>query len=172
MKLALIEPAKIQIGSAGSDRDALAGEKPQYQVPFTKPFYLGVYEVTQAQYQKVIGSNPSKFKGESLPVENVSWDDAQAFCRKLTDLAAERAAARRYRLPTKAEWEYAWQAVPRGTPLGNPSRSGTSTLGTTAMREARRTRWDRSSPTCGACTICMATSPTDYRCRLWRFRTE
>ena len=80
----------------------------------TNPFYLGVYEVTQAQYQKVVGSNPSNFKRASLPVETVSWEDARAFCTKLSEVAEERAAGRTYRLPTEAEWEYACRAGSAG----------------------------------------------------------
>ena len=63
---------------------------------------MGKYEVTQAQWKAVMGSNPSRFKGDNLPVENVSWDDVQAFIRKLNQLTGKR-----YRLPTEAEWEYA-----------------------------------------------------------------
>ena len=63
---------------------------------------MGKYEVTQAQWEAVMGSNPSKYKGSNLPVENVSYEDAVAFCRKLSSLTG-----RTYRLPTEAEWEYA-----------------------------------------------------------------
>jgi formylglycine-generating enzyme required for sulfatase activity len=80
-------------------------DETQHQVTLTKGFYLGVHEVTQAQWQAVMGSNPSHFKGDDLPVEQVSWVDCHAFCQKL--------AARdggRYRLPTEAEWEYACRA--------------------------------------------------------------
>jgi hypothetical protein len=71
---------------------------------------IGVYEVTQQQYEAVMGSNPSQFKGASNPVENVSWDDAVAYCAKLSSLPAEVAAGHMYRLPTEAEWEYACRA--------------------------------------------------------------
>ncbi len=73
----------------------------------TKPFYLGVMEVTQEQYQKVMGTNPSQFKGPQNPVETVSWADAVEFCRKLSAMPAEKTAGHVYRLPTEAEWEYA-----------------------------------------------------------------
>ena len=76
----------------------------------TKPFYLGVHEVTQEQYERVMGANPSNFKGPQHPVENVSWDDAVRFCDKLSALPEEKAAGRMYRLPTEAEWEYACRA--------------------------------------------------------------
>ena len=73
-------------------------------------FSIGVYEVTQQQYEAVMGSNPSEFKGANNPVENVSWDDAVAYCAKLSSLPAEVAAGHMYRLPTEAEWEYACRA--------------------------------------------------------------
>lgn len=73
-------------------------------------FSLGVHEVTQSQYESVMGSNPSEFKGANNPVEAVYWDEAVAFCAKLSALPAEVAAGRAYRLPTEAEWEYACRA--------------------------------------------------------------
>ena len=78
-----------------------------HRVTLTKAFELGVYEVTQKQYEQVMGTNPSNFKGAQNPVDNVSWHDAVEFCRKLSALPAEQAAGRVYRLPTEAEWEYA-----------------------------------------------------------------
>ena len=71
---------------------------------------MGVYEVTNAQWQRVMGSEPSKWKDVDRPVEQVSWEDATEFCRKLSALAEERRAGREYRLPTEAEWEYACRA--------------------------------------------------------------
>lgn len=82
----------------------------QRTVTIASPFSLGVHEVTQSQYESVMGSNPSHFKGVNNPVENVGWDDAVAFCRKLSALPAEVAAGQVYRLPTEAEWEYACRA--------------------------------------------------------------
>lgn len=79
-------------------------EGPQHRVTM-QSFYIGKYEVTQAQYQAVMGVNPSKFKGRNLPVETVSWNDAKEFCRRLSQMAG-----REYRLPTEAEWEYACRA--------------------------------------------------------------
>jgi|GEM_PF-4292546 len=73
-------------------------------------FSIGVHEVTQSEYESVMGVNPSDFKGANKPVETVSWDDAVAFCVKLSALPAEVAAGRVYRLPTEAEWEYACRA--------------------------------------------------------------
>ena len=76
----------------------------------TKSFYLGAQEVTQAQYQQVMGVNRSYFKHARNPADSVSWDDAVEFCEKLSALAEERAAGRKFRLPTEAEWEYACRA--------------------------------------------------------------
>lgn len=79
-------------------------EHPQHQVT-VRSFYMGKYEVTQAQYQAVMGTNPSHFKGDNLPIENLSWNDAVEFCRKLSQMTG-----REYRLPSEAEWEYACRA--------------------------------------------------------------
>ncbi|MDR1166908.1 MAG: formylglycine-generating enzyme family protein [Deltaproteobacteria bacterium] len=89
----------------GVDEESWYGSqdlKPEHKVVITKPFYLGKYEVTQAQWEAVMGDNPSAFKGERNPVDGVSWNDAQAFIAKLN----AQDGARRYRLPTEAEWEY------------------------------------------------------------------
>ena len=85
----------------------------QYEVILTKGFWLGQYEVTQEQWEKVMGANPSHFRGATRPVESVSWDDAMKFCEKLTEI--EKAAGRLpegcvYTLPTEAQWEYACRA--------------------------------------------------------------
>jgi len=112
MRMALVPAGEFLMGSANSDSDASSDEKPQHRVRITKPFYLGICEVTQAEYQWVMGTNPSEFKadGGQLPVEQVSWNDAQEFCRKLSALPEERQAGVVYRLPTEAEWEYACRA--------------------------------------------------------------
>ncbi|MBS0201419.1 MAG: SUMF1/EgtB/PvdO family nonheme iron enzyme [Planctomycetes bacterium] len=93
-------------------------ECPVHPVSITRAFWLGSFEVTQEQFQNVLGRNPSHHSAERLslpeanrfPVEMVSWDDANEFCRKLSDLPAEQQAGRSYRLPTEAEWEYACRA--------------------------------------------------------------
>jgi formylglycine-generating enzyme required for sulfatase activity len=81
-----------------------------HKVILTKPYYIGVHEVTQEQYEAVVGANPSYNKGSRNPVESVSWFDAVAFCRELSELPAEKSAGRVYRLPTEAEWECACRA--------------------------------------------------------------
>ena len=83
---------------------------PVHEVTLSQPFYMGLHEVTQEQYERVMGTNPSEFKGRSNPVEQVSWGEAVVFCRKLSALPEEKLAGRVYRLPTEAEWEYACRA--------------------------------------------------------------
>ncbi len=97
MKFKLIQSGSFKMGSKTGQPD----EKPVHIVHISS-FYLSVYEVTQEQYKKVTGENPSVYTGENLPVENVTWFDAKEFCRKLSEKEGIR-----YRLPTEAEWEYA-----------------------------------------------------------------
>jgi formylglycine-generating enzyme required for sulfatase activity len=140
-KLVLIPPGEFQMGSPkelieeelnapGTEswyKGQPAGEAPQHRARITKPFYLGMYEVTQEEYQRVTGSNPSEFSatGKSkdkvagqetkrFPVENVSWGDAAEFCRKLSEMPEEKAAGRTYHLPSEAQWEYACRAGSTG----------------------------------------------------------
>jgi formylglycine-generating enzyme required for sulfatase activity len=104
LEMIWVEPGKFMMGDPAQ----------QHQVTLTKGFYLGRFEVTQAQWQRVMGgSNPSKFKGANRPVEMVSWTDVTSFCRKLTFLESQ--AGRMpvgwfYALPTEAQWEYACRA--------------------------------------------------------------
>ena len=77
-------------------------------------FWLGKYEVTQGQWEAVMGNNPSIFKGTDLPVENVSWDDCQEFFKKLNALPEVKKSGWTYRLPTELEWEYACRAGSTG----------------------------------------------------------
>ncbi len=115
--LVLIQPGTFQMGSPepffaapyfnGFD------SKPVHEVTISKPFWIGRYEVTQGEYEALIGTNPSSFPGANHPVEGVFWDDAVAYCEALT---AQQAAlgqvpqGYQYRLPTNAEWEYAARA--------------------------------------------------------------
>jgi formylglycine-generating enzyme required for sulfatase activity len=107
-KLVLIPPGEFTMGSPDSDKDAQSWEKPQHRVRITKPFYLGKYPVTQEQWEAVMGSNPSGFKGPKNPVETVSWDDCQKFLGKLN--AKPAAGVGKFQLPTEAQWEYACRA--------------------------------------------------------------
>ena len=110
MLLVPIPAGEFQMGSPDSDSDAFSNEKPRHLVKITKPFYLSVYEVTQQQYEKVMGVRPwqgKKYvqKGPDHPATYVSHGDAVEFCRKLSEQEGEE-----YRLPTEAEWEYACRA--------------------------------------------------------------
>ncbi len=105
MKLALIPAGKFTMGSPDGEKDHQADESPQREVTISKPFYMGVHEVTQEQYEQIIGSNPSSFKGAKNPVETVSWDDAVEFCKKLSAKTGKTVS-----LPTEAQWEYACRA--------------------------------------------------------------
>jgi len=110
MKFVLIPAGEFTMGGPDSEEDSFANERPQHQVRITKPFYLGVYEVTQGQYVRLMGKNPSFFQDENNPVQCVSWEDAQEFCRRLSSRRTEKVAGCIYRLPTEAEWEYACRA--------------------------------------------------------------
>jgi formylglycine-generating enzyme required for sulfatase activity len=94
----------------GMNLDEHEHSSPVHEVTITRPFKLGVYEVTQEQYQKVMGANPSSFKGPNNPAENMNSETAIEFCRRLSELPEEKAAGHTYRLPTEAEWEYACRA--------------------------------------------------------------
>jgi formylglycine-generating enzyme required for sulfatase activity len=106
MKFVLIPGGKFRMGSPDNESKRFENESPQHEVEITKPFYLGQYEVTQGQWKAVMGSNPANFKGDDLPVEQVSWEDVQEFIKRLN----EKEKTNRYRLPTEAEWEYACRA--------------------------------------------------------------
>lgn len=129
MRLVLIPPGEFDMGSRAADverwiqetqgmnlqgrySDFLRSESPRHLVRLTRSFYLGMHEVTQAQYQQVMGTNPSQVtaRGEASPVDGVSWDNAVEFCRLLSEHPDEKAAGRIYRLPTEAQWEYACRA--------------------------------------------------------------
>ena len=137
MHLVFIPVGEFLMGSPDNEKDRDAsreGTGTQHKVQLTKPFYLGKYEVTQAEWKAVMGQNPSRFQDERNPVEQVSWDDCQAFLKKLNEgvrsagfspssaSSEERAKARRtappatslsFALPTEAQWEYACRAASR-----------------------------------------------------------
>jgi formylglycine-generating enzyme required for sulfatase activity/outer membrane protein assembly factor BamB len=123
MKLARIPSGEFLMGSAEADPGARDDEMPQHRVRIGRPFYMGVYEVTQAEFQGLMESNPSSFTRDGLlkdapedldcarlPVDNVTWYAAVEFCQRLSNVPAEREAGHIYRLPTEAEWEYACRA--------------------------------------------------------------
>ncbi len=111
-----IPAGAFEMGSnaaSGTPYNGSSGTQPVHNVTISQSFWMGEQEVTQAEYQGIMGVNPSNFLGASLPVEQVSWQDARAYCSALT--AQERALGNvpfeyEYRLPTEAEWEYACRA--------------------------------------------------------------
>jgi formylglycine-generating enzyme required for sulfatase activity len=123
MKLVQIPAGKFLMGSPDSEQKEAAksaaasglkeedvkkwfeNESPQHEVTISKAYYMGIYDVTQEQYEQVMGKNPSQFKGAKNPVETVSWDDAREFCKKLSAKAGKTV-----QLPTEAQWEYACRA--------------------------------------------------------------
>jgi uncharacterized protein (TIGR02996 family) len=120
MRLALILPGRFSMGSPANESGRRADEGPRHEVTITQPFYLGVFPVTQAQWQTVMGHNPSFFSagGEGrdmvkkldtgdFPLEQAEREEVFTFLTKLSRRKAERAARHKYRLPTEAEWEYA-----------------------------------------------------------------
>jgi formylglycine-generating enzyme required for sulfatase activity len=103
MEFVLIPSGTFKMGSDTGDQD----ERPVHQVTISKAFYMGKYEVTQGQWQAVMGSNPSASPGDAnRPVDQVSWNEAQTFISKLNAVEGVQL----YRLPTEAEWEYAARA--------------------------------------------------------------
>lgn len=106
-KTATLDLVKIPAGSfmMGTNDTSVPLAQPWHQVTISHSFYMGKYEITQAQYQAVMGTNPSDNRDPSKPVEEVSWDNATAFCQQLA-----QAAGLTVRLPTEAEWEYACKA--------------------------------------------------------------
>jgi len=100
-----IAPGEFVMGCAEGDKDCLEDEVPRHRVRLTRGFELGKYEVTQAQWEAVMGpdSNPSETRGPSNPVDSVNKDEIHAFLDKLN----ARNDGYKYRLPTEAEWEYA-----------------------------------------------------------------
>ncbi|MGM9799924.1 MAG: formylglycine-generating enzyme family protein [Muribaculaceae bacterium] len=104
--------------TAEQGSDAEDDEKPTHSVTLSG-YYIGKYEVTQKQWKAIMGNNPSKFKGDNLPVENVSWNDCQEFIRKLNQLTGKK-----FSLPTEAQWEYA----ARGGKSGGTKYSGSNNI--------------------------------------------
>ncbi len=127
IEMVKVEAGSFNMGATPEMKSPYEVEKPVHRVTLTNNYYIGKYEVTQALWQAVMGSNPSHFKGDALPVEQVSWKDCQKFITKLNRLTGKN-----FRLPTEAEWEYA----ARG---GNKSRgyrySGSNTIDDVAWYE-------------------------------------
>ncbi len=133
------------MGNATAEQE---DERPVRSVTLTQPFWLGATEVTQAQWKSLMENDPAGFPGDDRPVEQISWDDAQAFCQKLTE--RERAAGRlpdgyAYALPTEAQWEYACRAGGAGegteAPAGHAWSSENSEAQTHAVAQHPANAW-------------------------------
>jgi len=105
MEFIFIGAGSFQMGAHESE-DGSSKEKPRHEVKLSQPFYIGKHEVTQAQWQAIMSTNPSLFTGPTKPVNRVSWDDVQTFIARLNTI--EKTTS--YRLPTEAQWEYAARA--------------------------------------------------------------
>ena len=123
LRLRLIPDGEFLMGSPNDERDRWTAAEHQHKVRLTKPYYIGVYEVTQEEYRKVTGHDPFEFSPTGLgaeqvegldtsrfPAESISWHDAVEFCEKLSARPEERQAGRKYVLPTEAQWEFACRA--------------------------------------------------------------
>jgi len=109
MEFVWIEPGKFMMGSPPLESGRESIESPQREVTISRGFYLGTKEITQRQWESVMGNNPSFFKGPNRPVEMTSWYDVQLFIQTLNETAGDSL----YRLPREAEWEYACRAGTR-----------------------------------------------------------
>lgn len=133
MELIAIPAGEFEMGEDHAEGEDDSDSSPKHRIKLTRMFLMGKYEVTQGQFMKIMGTNPSYFSPQGggdykippdgvdrFPVDSVSWEDATEFCRRLSELPAELGAGRSYRLPTEAEWEYACRA---GTTTRYPSGS-------------------------------------------------
>ncbi len=102
IEMVKVEAGTFMMGATSKDGNVEDNEKPVHKVTLTRNYYIGKYEVTQALWQVIMGSNPSKNRNAKYPVEMVSWNDCQKFISKLNEITN-----RQFRLPTEAEWEYA-----------------------------------------------------------------
>ena len=109
MTFGKIFPAEFTMGGLEYE-EGFDEEEFRHRVRITKPYFLGRFAVTQHCWEKIMGDNPSKHKAVDFPVSQISWEQANEFCTRLSNLPEEQQAQRSYRLPTEAEWEYACRA--------------------------------------------------------------
>ena len=172
MQFVLIPAGSFMMGSRMSAKelvDRFGGgegwykpEKPYRGVKIERPFYLQTTPVTQGQWQRVMGNNPSNFKdcGDDCPVEQVSWDNVQQFMNKLNQIEKTKD----YRLPSEAEWEYGCRAgSDAGFSFGDDANGRVSLPGMTEIQEAKHILSERRSPTPGAFTTCTGTCGSGWR---------
>jgi formylglycine-generating enzyme required for sulfatase activity len=146
MHFVSIRAGKFMMGCSVDDPECNADEKPAHQVSITRSFEVGKYQVTQAEYEAVMAANPSNSKGANLPVEGVSWEDAQKFCEAIN----RKGDGYRYRLPTEAEWEYAatgrWRTLPGRATI--PAAKAIPSARKSPTRLDCMTRWATSGSGC------------------------
>ena len=144
MEFVLIQPGAFVMGTS-EENDPDSDASPPHKVTLTQPFYLGKYEVTQEQWEKIMGRNPSHFPGAKRPVETVSWNACQEFLAKL-----QARTGRKFVLPTEAQWEFAcragtstlWSFGDRDAAMGNYAWSGSNSGQTThAVGEKKPNAW-------------------------------
>jgi formylglycine-generating enzyme required for sulfatase activity len=105
MKLVLIPAGKFTMGSPDNEQGRESNEGPQREVTISRPFFMGIYEVTQKQYEQIMGNKACGTMGDKYPMESVSWDEAVEFCRKVSQKTGKTV-----KLPSEAQWEYACRA--------------------------------------------------------------
>jgi formylglycine-generating enzyme required for sulfatase activity len=138
MRLVEIKPGRFTMGSPLDERDRDDDEL-QHEVTISKAFWMGMTEVTQAQWEAVMGTNPSRFTdNENCPVDGVTWNDAQEFCQRLSEKTGMN-----FRLPTEAEWEYACRA---GTRTAYSFGNDASKLGAYAWFEDNSEETNMAAP--------------------------
>ncbi len=145
-----VEGGRFKMGcTAEQGSDCWSREKPAHRVELSS-FSIGKYEVTQAQWEAVMGSNPSGFSScGSCPVENVSWNDVQDFIVKLN-----RMTGGNYRLPTEAEWEYAARGATAAVVINIRAATIWAVwAGIETIAIKKRTRWEKKHQMSWACTI-------------------
>ena len=125
MTFCWIPAGEFWMGAAEGEKHAGENEV-QHHVRLTRGFWLGKHEVTQAKYKAITGQTPSKFKGDDLPVETVSWDDAKQFFAKVNESGTKPKGYEKYAfgLPTEAQWEYACRGEAKGGKKTTPFQWG------------------------------------------------
>jgi formylglycine-generating enzyme required for sulfatase activity len=137
MDFVLIPAGSFTMGRDPNWENGGSDELPAHRVSIASPFYMQTTEVTQEQWMGVMSANPSQFKGRSNPVEQVSWDDIQVFLKALND---REGCSGCYRLPTEAEWEYAYRAGTKGTYYWGDDADGISQYAWFASNSGRETQ--------------------------------
>ena len=159
MEFVPIPAGTFLMGCTSEAEECWEDEKPRHEVTISRPFHLGKYEVTQAQWQAVMGNNPSDYKGADRPVENVSWDDAQEFIRKLNEKEGIPATAcpRRRNGSTRPG-----RGARRRTVSATTRTNRGTTPGIVTIAGKGPLRWVRGCRTRGACLTCTATCGSGF----------